>query len=345
MRAVRIHEHGGVEKLRYEEAPEPCLAAPTDAIVKLKSAALNHRDLRVRRGLSGTEVTLPHVLGSDGAGIVTETGDSVKHITEGEAVCLYPATGCGRCEFCITDRELLCLRLRFLGEHENGTYAEYVRLPARNCFPIPAKFSFDEAAAFPLVYLTAWRMLVTNAELKPGEHLLIIGIGGGVATAALQVAARMGTHIIVTSNSDEKLATAKTLGAEYGINDRNADFSSEVRRITGKRGVDVVVDCVGGDGWARSLASLAKGGRLVSSGAVAGTSPQTDIRRIFWNHLKVFGSTLGSRGEFKQLLNFMEGSQIKPVIDQVLPLKEASVAHRRLEDGEQFGKIVLCVDE
>ncbi len=345
MRAVRIHEHGGVEKLLYEEAPEPRLTVPTDAIVELKSAALNHRDLCIRRGLSGMEVTLPHILGSDGAGIVKETGESVKHITEGEAVCLYPATGCGRCEFCITDRELLCIRLRILGEHENGTYAEYVRLPARNCFPIPAKFSFDEAAAFPLVYLTAWRMLVTNAELKPGEHLLIIGIGGGVATAALQVAARMGTHIIVTSNSDEKLATAKTLGAEYGINDRNADFSGEVRRITGKRGVDVVVDCVGGDGWARSLASLAKGGRLVSSGAVAGTSPQTDIRRIFWNHLKVFGSTLGSRGEFKQLLNFMEGSQIKPVIDQVLPLKEASVAHRRLEDGEQFGKIVLSVDE
>jgi NADPH:quinone reductase-like Zn-dependent oxidoreductase len=342
---VRIHEHGGVEKLRYEEVPEPRLTAPTDAIVKLKSAALNHRDLCIRLGLSGTEITLPHIPGSDGAGIVTEAGEWVKHITVGDAVCLYPATGCGRCEFCITDRELLCIRLRFLGEHENGTYAEYVRLPARNCFPIPANLSFDEAAAFPLVYMTVWRMLVTNAELKPGEHVLILGIGGGVATAALQVAVRMGTHIIVTSSSDEKLARAKTLGAGYGINDRNTDFSREVRRVTGKRGVDVVVDCVGGDGWARSLASLAKGGRLVSCGAVAGPSPQTDIRRIFWNHLKVFGSSLGTREEFKQLTNFMEGSEIKPVIDRVFPLKEASIAHRRLEDGEQFGKIVLCVDE
>jgi NADPH:quinone reductase-like Zn-dependent oxidoreductase len=187
-------------------------------------------------------------------------------------------------------------------------------------------------------------MLVTHAELKPGEHVLILGIGGGVAIAALQVAARMGTHIIVTSSDDEKLVTAKKLGAEYGINYRNTDFSTEVRRVTHKRGVDVVVDCVGGDSWARSLASLAKGGRLVSCGAIAGPSPQTDIRRIFWNHLRVFGSTLGTRQEFKQMLNFMERSQTKPMIDQVFPLKEASGAHQRLEAGKQFGKIVLCMD-
>ena len=345
MKAIRIHEHGGVEKLRYEEAPEPKLMAPTDVIVKLKAAAVNRSDLCIRRGLKGTGITLPHILGGDGAGIVMQAGDLVSHIREGEAVCFYPAEGCGRCEFCMTDREFLCIQLRVLGEHENGTYAEYVRLPARNCFPIPAGLSFDEAAAFPLVYIAVWRMLVTNAELKPGEHVLILGIGGGVATAALQVAAQMGTHIIVTSSSDDKLATAKTLGADHGINYRNTDFPIEVRRVTGKRGVDVAVNCIGGDSWARSLASLAKGGRLVSCGAVAGPSPQTDIRRIFWNHLRVFGSTLGTRGEFKQLLNFMERSQVKPVIDQVLPLKEASIGHRRLEEGKQFGKIVLQMDE
>lgn len=343
MKAVRIHEHGGAERLRYEEAPEPKPFAPTDVIVKLRAAALNHSDLCIRRGLK--ETPLPHILGSDGAGVVTQVGELVKNIKEGDPVCLYPAIGCGQCELCTTDREFMCIRLRLLGEHEDGTYAEYVRLPARNCFPIPAGFSFDEAAAFSTVYVTVWRMLITHAELKPGERVLILGIGGGVATAALQVASRIGTHIIVTSSSAEKLARAKTLGADYGIDDHNTDFAAEVRRLTGKRGVDVVVDCIGGDGWAKSLASLAKGGRLVSCGAVAGTCPPTDLRRIFWNHLRVFGSALGSREEFKQVINFVERSKIKPVIDRSFTLKDAARAHERLEERKQFGKIVLCMDE
>jgi NADPH:quinone reductase-like Zn-dependent oxidoreductase len=340
-----MHEHGGVEKLRYEEAPEPKLITPTDAIIKLKSAAVNRSDLALRGGLSDTAVSLPHIPGSDGSGIVTDVGAAVSHIKQGDAVCLYPAQGCGQCQSCLTDRELMCPQLRVLGEHENGTYAQYVRWPARNCFPVPAGLSFDEAAAFPLVYSAAWRMLVTNAELKPGEHVLILGIGGGVATAALQVAAQMGTAIIVASRHDEKLAAAKALGAQHGIRYGNADFAPEVRRLTAKRGVDVVVDCVGGAGWSESLASLAKGGRLVSCGAVAGSHPLTDIRRIFWNHLKIFGSKLGTRGEFKQLLNFMERSQIRPILDTVFPLEEASAAQQRLEEGKQFGKIVLSVEQ
>ncbi|HXV79665.1 MAG TPA: zinc-binding dehydrogenase [Candidatus Binatia bacterium] len=345
MKAVRIHQHGGVEQLRYEEAPEPKLMAPTDVIVKLKAAALNRSDLNIRHGLNGTEVSLPHILGSDGAGIVSEVGEEVKNIREGDTVCLYPVYGCGLCEFCLTDRELMCTHLRALGEHENGTYAEYVRWPARNCFPIPAGLSFDEAAAFPLVYSAAWRMLITNAELKPGEQVLILGIGGGVATAALKIAAQLGTQIIVASSHEEKLAAAKALGARYGLQYREGDFAAEVRRLTGKRGVDVVVNCVGGETWATSLAALAKGGRLVTCGAVAGATPSTDIRRIFWNHLKVFGSKLGTREEFKQLLNFMEHSQIKTVIDKVFPLPLASSAHERLEAGEQFGKIVLSMEQ
>lgn len=344
MKAIRIHDHGGVEKLRYEEAPEPELTAPTDVIVKLKASAVNHGDLDLRRGLRNKEVPLPHILGSDGAGIVMQAGESVRHVREGDPVCFYPAEGCGGCEFCITDGEPLCTRLRVLGEHGNGTYAEYVRLPGRNCFRIPARYSFDEAAAFPLVYVAAWRMLVTHAALKPGEHVLILGIGGGVAIAALQIAVQMGAHTIVTSRSNDKLARAKTLGADYGINYHNTDFPREVRQITGKRGVDVAVNCIGGDSWAKSLAALARGGRLVSCGAVAGPNPQTDVRRIFWNHLRVFGSTIGSRGEFKQLLNLLERSTIKPVIDQILPLNEAGLAHRRLEEGKQFGKIVLRQD-
>lgn len=344
MKAVRIHEHGGVEKLRYEEAPEPTLADLNEAIVKLKAASLNHIDIWVRRGLTGVEIALPHILGGDGAGVITEVGDRVRNIKTGDAVCLYPPSGCGRCEFCITDREYMCVELRVLGERENGTYAEYARVPARNCFPIPPGLSFEQAAAFPLVYITVWRMLVTNAQLKPGEHVLILGIGGGVATAALQLAAYIGTHIIVTSSSDEKLEKAKTLGAEHGINYKNADFAKEVRRLTGKRGVDVVVDCVGGDGWVKSLASLAKGGRLVTCGATAGANPPTDMRRIFWNNLKIFGSTLGDRAEFREVLNFMEASRTKPVVDQVFPLRDAAAAQKRLEEGKQFGKILLRMD-
>ena len=288
---------------------------------------------------------MPHILGADGAGIVVEAGEQVRNAKKGDAVCLYPASGCGQCEFCLTDRDFMCVHLRVLGERLDGTYAESIKLSGENCFPIPAVLSFEEAAAFPLVFITVWRMVVINAELKPGEHMLILGIGGGVVTAALQLAKHMGAHVIVTSSSDEKLEMAKNWGADHGINYRRSDFAKEVRALTGKRGVDVVVDCVGGDGWSKSLAALAKGGRLVTCGATAGANPATDIRRIFWNQLKIFGSTLGSREEFRQLLTFMQNSGVRPIIDQLFPLKEAAEAQRRLEQARQFGKIVLQIAE
>jgi len=345
LKAVRIHEHGGVDKLRYEEVQGPKLSSPTEAIVQLKTAALNRIDLWNREGLTGMDIALPHILGADGAGIVAEVGEQVHNVKKGDAVCLYPPSGCGQCEYCFTDREFMCIRLRALGERLQGTYAEYVKLPAANCFPIPPGLSFEEAAAFPLVFLTVWRMLVTNAELKPGEHVLILGIGGGVATAALQIARHMGAHIFVTSSSDEKLELAKNWGADHGVNYLRSDFAKEVRALTGKRGADVVVDCVGGESWVKSLAALARGGRLVTCGATAGANPQTDIRRIFWNHLKIFGSTLGSREEFRQLLAFMQLSKVRPIVDQIFSLKDVAAAQRRLEEGKQFGKIVLQIAE
>ena len=343
MKAVCIHEHGGVEKLRFEEIEEPKLTSPTEAIIQLKTAALNHIDLWIRRGLTGMVIPLPQILGADGAGIVAEVGAQVDNVKKGDSVCLFPPSGCGRCEFCLTDRDFMCVQLRVLGERLKGTYAEYVKIPARNCFPIPPELSYEEAAAFPLVFLTVWRMLITNAELKPGEQVLILGIGGGVATAALQLAKQMGAHVFVTSSSDEKLEMAGNWGADHGINDLRSDFAKEVRALTEKRGVDVVVDCVGGDSWVKSLAALAKGGRLVTCGATAGSNPQTDIRRIFWNHLKIFGSTMGSREEFRQLLSFMRTSRIRPIIDQLFPLKEAMAAQQRMEERKQFGKIVLQI--
>jgi NADPH:quinone reductase-like Zn-dependent oxidoreductase len=239
----------------------------------------------------------------------------------------------------------MCIELRVLGEQEPGTYCERVRWPARNCFSIPTNLSFDQAAALPLVYVTVWRMLVTHAALTPGEHVLIRDVGGSFGAAALQLAAQFGSHVIVTSSSEERLAKAKAWGAEHGINCRHGDFPREVRQLTGKRGVDVVVDCLGGDGWVKSLACLAKGGRLVTCGATAGATPQTDIRRIFWNHLKIFGSKLGSREEFRQVLAFMAASGTKPILDQVFALREAPAAQQRLEKDKPFGKIVLRIDD
>ena len=343
MKAVRMHGYGGVEQLIYDDADEPELSQPNEVIVKLKAASINHIDIWNRLGATGMVTQLPHILGADGAGVVVEIGEKVHNVKKGDAVCLYPPTGCGQCEFCSTGRDFMCVYLRVLGERLEGTYAEYVKLPAENCFPIPTGFSFEEAAAFPLVFITLWRMLFTNAKLKPGETLLIIGIGGGVASAALQVAKKIGARVIVTSGSDEKLERAKSLGADHGINHRKRDFAAQVNTLTANRGVDVVLDCVAGEVWQKSLAALTRGGRLVTCGATAGAQPNDDLTAIFSKHLKIYGSTLGSREEFHQLLSFMTVSQIKPIIDSVFPLKEAAAAQRYVEEGKQFGKIVLRI--
>ena len=345
MKAVRIHEHGGVDKLRYEEAENPRISAPNEVIVKLRAASVNHIDIWVRLGATGIAIPMPHILGGDGAGVIFDVGGEVSNVRPGDAVCLYLFSGCGQCEFCLSHRDFMCVYVRALGERLDGTYAEYVRLPAENCFPIPAGMSFAEAAAFPLVFVTVWRMLITNARLRPGETILIIGIGGGVAGAALQVAKKIGANVIVTSGSDEKLELAKKYGAAHTINHREKDFAQEVRALTENRGVDVVLDCVAGEVWQKSLAALARSGRLVTCGATAGGSPETDLTPIFTKHLQIFGSTLGSRDEFRQLLSFMAVAEIKPIIDQVFPLSEAAAAQRRMEEAKQFGKIVLQISD
>lgn len=334
-----MHQQGGVEHLRYEERALPEIKSPDDVIIKLKAVGLNDSDIGLRRGPAGEPLPLPQILDADGAGIVAAVGSAVKKLKPGDAVCLYPCLGCGQCEYCASDQEFMCGHVSGV-----GTGSEFIRVPARNCFSVPAEFSFEQAAAFPTAFLTAWRILVTIAELKPGQWLLIVDIGSGVTTAALQLAKYLGTRTIVTSNSDEKLAKAKELGAEHAVNCYNTDFAKEVRRLTAKRGVDVVVDCVGGDGWVKSLASLAKGGRLVTSGATAGATPPTDLRRIFWNDLKVFGSTLGSRKEFRQVLSFLEVTRTEPIIDRIVPYEEAALAQRQLEENKQFGKIVLTME-
>lgn len=341
MKAIRIYAHGGVDQLRYEDVPKPEVISPNDVIIKLEVAALNHIDIWVRMGATGMQIPMPHVLGADGAGLVVDVGRDVKTVKLGDKVCLYSFTGCGACEFCLSDRDFMCIRVRALGERLDGTYAEYVKVKPENCFPLPPYMTFDEAAAFPLVFVTVWRMLVTNARLQPGENLLIIGIGGGVASAALQLAKRMGVRVIVTSGGDEKLERAKALGADHGIKHRRQDIAAEVSRLTDNRGVDVVLDSVAGEVWQKSLASLAHGGRLVTCGATAGWEPEDDLDTMISKELKIYGSTLGSREDFRQLLSFLELARIHPIIDSKFPLKEAAAAQQRMEQGKQFGKILL----
>jgi NADPH:quinone reductase-like Zn-dependent oxidoreductase len=309
--------------------------------VKLHAASVNPIDISTRRGLTPVQVRFPHVLGSDGAGTVVTVGARVNHLTSGDTVTLYPASGCGRCELCVTDREHMCVDLRLLGERLYGTYAEYIAVPGRNCFAIPAGLSFEQAAALPVAYITAWRLLIVNAELKPGELVLIRDLGSDATIAALQMAAHISASVIVSTSSDDQTGRARNLGAVHVFDDSSGDFVKQVRNFTAKRGVDVVVDCVGGDQWVQSLACLAKGGRLVTCGATASIHPRTDIRRIFWNDLKIFGSTLGTREDFRQVLNFVKDSGAKPIIDQVFSLKDAASAQQRMAEEKQFGKIIL----
>lgn len=336
MKAIRIHLHGGVPELRYQDAPTPELRSADDVIVRLKAAAVSSSD--------GQRVCVPFILGCDGAGIVDQVAHNVTGLKIGDAVCLYPQDSCGQCWACRGDRPEFCEQPQRLGAQFDGTYAEAVRVHQRNCFALPAGFSYEEAAAVPVAFLSAWRMLMTDAELKPGEWILIRGIGDSVAVAALQLALSVGAHAIVSADSGEKLAQALRIGAQHGIDESTHDFAAETRRLTGKRGVDVVVDCVGGAGWAKSFAALTRDGRLVTCGARAGAQPATDLRRIFWHHLKVFGSSLGSRDDFRQLLNYLATTGIKPVIDRVYPLADAASAHQRLMEGRHFGTIVLRID-
>jgi len=340
LKAVRIYARGGLDQLRYEDIDEPQLHSSHDVIVKLKAAALNHADLE-----PGASPSLPRILGADGAGNVASVGTSVFSVKPGAAVCLFPFVDCGRSRWRAERPAESGQSRSLLGKHTDGTYAQYVRVPEKNCFAIPDGLSFEEAAAFPLVYLTAWRMLMTHAGLKPGESVLIIGAGGGVSSAALQLAGGIGARVFVTSANAEKLSTSQRLGADHVIHSCNADFAKAVRGLTDKRGVDVVVNCVGGATWAESLAALARGGRLVTCGALAGALPQTDLRRVFWNHLKIFAASTATRGEFLRVLNVLAGSNRKPIIDKVFPLADVQRAHTRLHEGKQFGKIVLRIDE
>ena len=338
MRAVVVYEHGGPEKLTYvEDYPEPKIG-PNDVLVEVKAVAMNHLDIWVREGLRG--VKLPRILGSDISGIVREIGEGVENVKVGDEVIVAPGYGCGMCRYCLSGRESMCKSYTMPGYHTDGGYAELTKHPAYAILGKPRGLSFEEAASVPLVFLTSWHMLVTLADLKMDEWVLIWGAGSGVGISSIQIAKLLGAKVITTVGDDWKVEKAYKLGADYVINRRKEDVVKKVREITG-RGVDVVVDSVGKETWDKSIRSLGVGGRLISVGATTGPDATIDVRRVFAKQLKILGSYMGSRAELMEVLSYFEDGKLKPVIDSRFPLEEARKAHEKMERSEMFGKIVL----
>nr|BCX00944.1 MAG: alcohol dehydrogenase [Bacteroidota bacterium] len=342
MRAAVIRGHGGPEVVEICELPTP-EPGPGQVRLRVYATALNHLDLWVRRGIPGVPPAFPHVGGCDIAGTIDALGPGVEGWEVGQRVVVNPQLSCGRCRYCLRGQDNLCLQFAIVGEHTWGGMAEYVLVPAANLEPIPEGFSFEEAAACALVFPTAWRMLLTGARLQPGETVLVLGAGGGVNTAAIQIAKLLGCEVWVTAGSEEKMRRARELGADWVLSYRDPDWSRRVWERTDKRGVDVIVDNVGQATWATSLRLLAREGRLVTVGATTGPIGETDIRYVFWRQLRIIGSTMANRAEFMDVFRLIWRRQLRPVIDRVLPLEEARRAHEILERGEQFGKIVLRV--
>lgn len=340
MRAVFFREHGGVEKLEYGYLPEP-VPGPGEVLVRVKACALNHLDIWTRQGMPGVKIPLPHILGCDIAGEVAKLGHGVRGISIGKKVVIAPGISCGRCPYCRAGWDSLCDHYKIMGLQVNGGYAEYVKAPARNLIPVSKKCTFEEWAAVPLVFLTAWHMLVTRAELKKGETVLIHAAGSGIGSAAIQIAKYLGARVFATVGSDEKIKRAKALGADEVINYEKKDFSLEVKRLNRGRGVDVVFEHIGPTTFQKSLASLARKGRLVTCGVTSGPLVNLDLRFLFIRQLSISGSYMGGMRELGKVIRRVERGKFKPVVDKVFPLREAQEAHARMLERKNFGKIVL----
>ncbi len=338
MKAVRFHAHGGPEVLRYEEVDDP-VAGAGEALVRVRACAMNHLDLWQRRGMDRVQLPFPHISGADVAGEVISTPNG--EFAAGRRVMLQPGLSCGRCAACLDGRDNECPKYDVLGYRSDGGYAEIVKVPVQNLIAIPDAIGFVEAAAFPLAFLTAWHMLITRAKLRAGEDVLVLGAGSGVGQAAIQIAWLHGARVFATGGSRDKLTRARQLGAYEVINHHTEDVAGRVREFTGGRGVDVVVEHVGTATWDRSLKSLVRGGRLVTCGATTGHDAALDLRVLFVRQLSLLGSYMGRKAELLRAAQFFFAGELRPVVDRTYPLAEAAEAHRRLEAGEQFGKIVL----
>ncbi|MFC7113733.1 zinc-binding dehydrogenase [Natronoarchaeum sp. GCM10025703] len=343
MQAVQFTDHGDRNVIEYGEYPDPD-PGEDEVLFDVKAGALNHLDIWTRRGLPGVGLDLPHVPGSDAAGVVEAVGENVSRFVPGDRVALAAGQYCGECEFCRHGEQSMCVNYRVIGEHLPGVHSERAAVPAENLVPVPEGVDWETAAAAPLVFQTAWRMLMTRADVSPGEDVLVLGASGGVGHAAVQIADYAGATVYATGGSDEKCAYAEEIGAEAAINYERDDFAGEIRSVTGKRGVDVVVDHVGAATWTDSLASLAKGGRLITCGATTGHAPETNINRIFWNQLSVLGSTMATPGEIDDVLELVWDGSFDVRIRDRLPMSETAQAHRILENREGFGKVVITPD-
>ena len=346
MKAIVFSKQGSVEVLRYTDVPLPTFDAG-EVLVKVEACAVNYLDLHARRNRPEIEAKLrrgetPHILGSDIAGTIAEVGTSVGGIRVGDRVVLAPCIPCGACADCHRGAENLCDMQELIGFQTNGGYAEYVKAPAQNAIRIPDTLSFTHAAAMPIAYLTAWHMLMTRAQLRPADDVLILGVGGGVGSAGLQIAKLSGARVFATASTDEKLARAREMGADITINYKDIDFSEVVLEATDGRGVDIVLEHVGTATWNQSIASLAKNGRLVSCGVTTGNIGTVNIRKMYQKELTLMGSALGTVTELRTLVQLAAQGKLEPIVDRTLPLHRADEAHLLLENRQNFGKVVLC---
>ena len=340
MKALAFQEHGGLDKLQYQVVADPKVGAG-DVLVRVKAVALNHLDLFVREGIPGLKLPLPFWSGCDIAGDIAEVGGSVSGVAVGDRVVVNPNLECGRCEYCQKGQHSLCVSYGILGEHTHGGLAEYVKVDGRKVVKLPDAVTYEDAAAFVLVNMTAWRMLVSQARLRAGEDLLILGVGGGVSSTGVQIGKLCGARVWVTSSSDEKLERARALGADECINYAKEDWVKVIAQKTGRRGVDVVLENVGAATWPGAIRALGKGGRLVTCGGTSGPICETDVRQVFWKQISIIGSTMSTNAEFAAVLGQLFRGRLQAIVDSVMPLEDGVAAQQRLAEGKQFGKIVL----
>jgi NADPH:quinone reductase-like Zn-dependent oxidoreductase len=343
MQAVQFTEHGDRDVIEYGEFPDP-EPDRNEAVIDVKAGALNHLDIFTRRGMPGLDLEMPHIPGSDAAGVVEEVGEDVTRVEPGDRVAVTAGVSCGECEFCRHGEHSLCENYHLIGEHVRGVHSERAAVPAANLVPVPDNIDWETAAAAPLTFQTAWRMLMTRADLETGESVLVLGASGGVGQAAVQIADYTGAEVYATASTDEKLDHAEALGADHTINYEENDFASEMRELTDGRGVDVVVDYIGPATWDDSTKCLTKGGRLVTCGATTGPKAETNINRVFWKQIDILGSTMATLGEVDDVLSLVWDGTFEPQVRDTLPMSEATRAHEMLEEREGFGKVVVIPD-
>lgn len=341
MKAIQYSKLGGPEVLQYLEVPNPVPNA-NEILIKVLATSINHIDIHFRRGLPGVQSPLPHIPGSDAVGIVEEVGSDVQGFNKGDTIVMDPSASCGQCEFCKEGRINYCPKARILGRENDGAYAEYMVVPQENAMKLPLGFNVEMAAAAPLVYLTAWSMVVTKGQVQKGHTVLVMGAGSGVGSAAIQIAKMFGATVFATAGSEEKIQKAKELlHVDQVWNYNNVEIDREVRAATGKKGVDLIIDSVGGRQWVPMLKALKNGGTLVTCGATDGFEPKEDLRHIFFRQLRILGSTMGNRAEMREVMKHVFSGELKPIVDKVFPLKDAAMAHQYVQDRKVFGKVVI----